>query len=227
MKNLESIKLIDAVIQKSPDSIVVEAGHVYANEEVIDEEVSMGVEVAVEFLGLLQSFWGVQPERLLFVDDLVTSSEGSNYSQEEVTSFVSNVLRLMAMMDFVPDKVVHESWLIDDGLMVIQSLQEGQKTKVHRDRLMFKKGWFPLMGKGGQKDIPACAVLDAVLYQRKLTDFGGAITVLPKKYQDQQGKTKKILTALQEEGEIGDLNILVVYFNEQQSLSFDYWGEYD
>ncbi len=204
---------LNSLIEKSGGSLVVEAGHFYA-EKGVDEEVLAGVQTAASLLQLAISFFNIKPDQMVLVDDI-----GVAIQPFMVQAAVANFIRF----GFEQNNVVYESGLVSDGNVAIANLKAKRLTKEHKGRERLKKGWIPLQGKAGIAEHPACEVLDAVLYQRKLNQWGGAITVLPQGYQEQQQKTKIIFQAITD---IQMPNALVVYHDKQAEVTeIDYWGE--
>jgi len=211
--NLELIKQMDKVYQKAGGLMVVEAAHFYA-EKGVDDQALAGACVAANLLPLLVGFFDVQPEQMLLVDDI-----GMKIEPFMIQAAVANLIQY----GFEPKHVIYESDLMKKGEELIIGLKEKGLTKDHQGRARLKQGWIPLQGKAGITNYPSCEVLDAVLYQQKLSEWGGAITVLPHGYQEQQGKTKTIFQAVTG---IKTPNILVFYHNkESEVIDVDYWGE--
>lgn len=198
-------------------SIVVEAGHFYANREP-DAEVETGTLLGVGVLGFLGQI-GAETSTMVFVDDLVNKPEELSGSPNQV--FIQAGLNMIANLGFKPKSIVYESQLIAKGGKIISQLERTNKTKVHKDRLMLKKGWVPLTGKNGDSTIPSCQTLDAALYEQKISEHGGAITVLERSYAQQQHQTKLVLEAMG----IINPNILVLLF-EGEDVDIEYWGDY-
>lgn len=198
-------------------SIVVEAGHFYANREP-DAEVETGTLLGVGVLGFLEQI-GAETSTIVFVDDLVNKPEELSGPPNQI--FIQAGLDMIANLGFKPKSIVYESQLIAEGGKIISQLELTDKTKVYKNRLMLKNGWVPLTGKNGDSTIPSCQALDAALYEQKISEHGGAITVLERSYARQQQQTKLVLEAVG----IINPNILVLLF-DGQDVGIEYWGNY-
>lgn len=190
--------------------ILIEAGHFYADKGPGPEAIQ-GISVAISLLGLLDEQRGVL--KLLFVDDLIP------LSPQDLHSAVNSGITRVIDHGFKPDHTIYESELVAPAQASLDQLSLAGKTKDHKGRTMLKKGWVPLTGKGGNSRLPSCQMLDAVLYQWKLSRAGGVITVLDKSYYEQQQQTRKVLEAIG----IINPNILIVLFDKNQ-VTADYWG---
>lgn len=210
-------KVVEAAERIGNPSIAVEAGHFYANKEP-DAEVETGILLGVGVLGFLEQI-GAETSTMVFVDDLVNKPEELSGPPNQI--FIQAGLNMIANLGFKPKSIVYESQLIAKGGEIISQLERTDKTRVHKDRLMLKNGWVPLTGKNGDSTIPSCQALDAALYEQKISEHGGAITILEKSYARQQRQTKLILEAVG----IINPNILVLLF-DGQDVGIEYWGNY-
>jgi hypothetical protein len=213
ISTLYKIVEIAETIGKPP--IVVEAGHFYANREP-DANVEVGALLGVGVLGFLEQA-GIKTSAMVFVDDLVNRPEELPGSLEQI--YIQSGLDKIATTGFKPSLIVNESSLIPRGDEIIRQLEIGGKTKENKGRTMLKNGWVPLTGKNGKSTLPSCQTLDAALYEQKISDHGGAVTVLEKSYARQQQQTKLVLEAM---GVINP-NILVLLF-EGEDVDIEYWG---
>lgn len=195
--------------------VVVEAAHVYADKPV-GTEVEAGVVAALPLIGQLAAL-PVEVETMLFVDDLVAGIGGD----EALNKVMEGVLGTLAGFGYHPGRVRYESALVSEANRLLFQLLRKGKTKSYNGRVMFKNGWWSLKGKDKNPNLPCCELLDAVLYMKKLEQFGGAVTVLPESYQLQQAKTKAILAAAGHESP----NVLVVFHDDRGVITnFIYWG---
>lgn len=221
----ELTKHLDAVVQRSGGSIVLEAGHFYVKGG-LDAGAIAGAQVAVQILGLLESMWGMRATTMLFVDDVINKESevggGMEWGQIVQSTIVPGAIATLQMMGFPPDQVVMESELIGVGQSGIARLIEKGLAKADKGTgwAKLKDGWVPLQGKAGMS-IPSCQMLDACLYDRKLGMYGGAITVLPANYRDQQIQTRKIVQAITG---VNKPNVLVLYQSVRGDVVPEYWG---
>lgn len=208
-------KYLSQLVEKADGLVVVEAGHFYA-EEGVDDQVLAGVQVAANLLQLMVDFFSLKPDQMLLVDDI-----GEKIEPFMIQAAIANLIQF----GFEPEYVIYESQLVNKGKEVIESLKQKGLAKDHQGRARLKQGWIPLQGKAGIADYPACEVLDTVLYQQKLSQWAGAVTILPHGYQEQQQKTKKVLQAL---SNIQKPNVLVVYHNKSAEVTdIGYWGQHE
>lgn len=224
-RSLDLIKQVDIFCQKAGGAVVLEAAHFYVQDG-IDESVLSGAKVALDLIELMAGFNGVNPVKMLFIDDVVNKKEEMDgkvsFGQIMHSTIVPGAIEILSNLGYPPDKVVMESDLIDQGNRNIQYLLAKGLAKPHNGLAMLKSGWIRLQGKAGDQSIPSCETLDATLYAQKLGSFGGAITVLPHGYQAQQGKTRSVLHAI---SGIQKPNVLVVYHNKKAEISdLEYWG---
>ena len=225
MKNLELIKQVDVICQEASGSVVMEAAHFYVQDG-LSEGVYAGTKVALDLIQLMTGFNGVNPAKMLFIDDVINKKEemaqGVNFGQIMHSTIVPGAIEMLSNLGYPPDVVVMESDLIDQGNSNIQYLLSRGLAKTHNGLAMLKSGWVRLQGKAGDQSIPSCEVLDATLYTQKLWSYGGAITILPHGYQAQQSKTKSILHAITGTHK---QNVLVIYHNKNAEISdTEYWG---
>lgn len=208
-------KMVEVAETVGKPSIGVEAGHFYANQEP-NTEVEAGVLLGVSILGFLEQA-EIKTSAMVFIDDVVNKPEESLAPPEQI--YIQSGLGKIATMGFKPDLIVCESALIPRGDEIIRQLKMGGKTKEYKDRTMLKNGWVPLTGKNGKSTLPSCQTLDAALYEKKISEHGGAVTVLEKSYARQQQQTKLVLEAMG----IINPNILVLLF-EGENVDIEYWG---
>ena len=224
-KTLELIKQVDKVCQITGGSVVLEAAHFYVQDG-LNEQALVGARVALDLIELMTCFNGINPMKMLFVDDVVNKKAEMNpavsFGQIIHSTVVPGAIAILGNMGYLPDSIVMESDLINQGNNNIQDLLSRGLAKTHKGLAMLKTGWIRLQGKAGDASIPSCETLDATLYTRKLGSYGGAITVLPNGYQVQQGKTRSVLQAI---SEVHKPNVLVVYHNKKAEIvDMDYWG---
>ena len=94
----------------------------------------------------------------------------------------------------VPDIIVKESETVSKAQSLISMFLGNGLAKPHKDKIMFKNGWFPIEIKGS----PTCAVMDCALSLIKWQDFNlnYFVNVLPKSYAGQQGQLQNLIGGL-------------------------------
>lgn len=209
-------KMVEAAEIAGKPSIAVEAGHFYANQE-LDAKVEAGALLGVSILGFLEEF-GVETSAMIFIDDLVNKPEESSGPPNQI--YIQAGLDKITNSGFKPESIIYESQLIPRGAEIISQLEQAGKTKAHSDRVMLKKGWVPLTGKNGDSTVPSCQALDAALYEQKLLNHGGAVTVLEKTYAGQQLQTRLVLESIG----IVHPNVLVLLF-AGENVEVEYWSD--
>lgn len=222
---MELIKVVDQVYQTAGGSVVLEAAHFYVQDGLTDE-VLAGAQVAFDLIELMTGMHGFTPTKMLFIDDVINKKEemgaGADFGQIIHSTIVPGAIGILSNMGYIPEQVVMESDLIGPGNSHIQDLLSRGLAKPHKGLVMLKNPWIRLQGKAGDQSIPACETLDATLYSRKLSTYGGAITVLPNGYQAQQSKTRSVLHAI---SGVWKPNVLVIYHNKKAEISeVEYWG---
>lgn len=244
MEKLQIFKILNKLIEKAKGKpIVLEAGHFYAKDGINNESLA-GAYAGAGIASLMENFFEEIPYKMLFIDDVEVNLEETLLAQ--------TWLGVLNEVGFNPQDIVYESTLINAGLSAIRDLRNRELTyslnEIRRQRqnkldrkgtiiisedpkrrtessndLLLKHGNIPLTGKAGNPSLPACEVLDAILYRQKLSQFGGAVTVLPVKYQKQQNNTKTILETFLNSHKP---NIVVVYHNSRGEVTeTNYWGQ--
>lgn len=176
--------------------IIVEAGHIYTNEQPTLEH-----QVGATWGNLLSSYlalFGAEIERWLFIDNYNPQFE-KKPQDLKVADYVSS----LSQWGFTPDKVVFEADLVEPAKDIIVRLQKqgyagrhhNGKTVLHRRNiLLYDPEYRGRNGKESEKYM--CPLLDACLYLQKLEQADGCITVLDQKYAREQKETLTILKKL-------------------------------
>jgi hypothetical protein len=174
--------LLNKLDQLKPQSICVEAAHIYTNETPGEEHLycaKLGAQV-VEVL----SQKGFSPVKMLFVDDY-------HPNPMESTLDLRAYIKGLEQEGFNPDVVIMESALAKPAFCLSRSFN-GQ-SEVREGRLCLRKPNLVLVAEDGSL---SCNILDAALYVSKFSMFSFSITVLPDVYKGQQRNVRKVLKAL-------------------------------
>ncbi|MDO8582936.1 MAG: hypothetical protein Q7R51_00210 [bacterium] len=96
---------------------------------------------------------------------------------------------------------------------------DGKRVLYYEDN---KRKSIKLLGKDRDQDYPSCEVLDACVYEDKLSGgVDAAITVLPESYRDQQNRVKKLFEII---GKVPP--VLTVFFKpDGKIVEIDQWSD--
>lgn len=197
---------------KSAENVVVEASHIYADQEPNGEH-SAGAIVASKVLQRVYS----SAQRLLFIDD---------FHPQRFLLNVDSYHAWLASYGFVVDQTVFESELVPEARLLRAIIEEAVPKKVSYSKdnsssvgLWTPRGKVPLITQDGK---PSCYLLDAALYIKKAGIGDLAITILPESYLDQQLKTLAVLRRVGHSSQI--INMFFDPRNPLESLSVQVYG---
>jgi hypothetical protein len=174
--------------KQKKSSIIVEAGHIYTNEQ-------PGLEhkVGAEWGNLLSSYlalFGAEIKKWLFIDNY---NPGFEEKPQELDAI--SYIGLLSELGFAPDRVVYEADLTEHAKEILGYLEKHSYAGPHHTgKTVLYKGKILLYDPKTDKYM--CALLDACLYLQKLEIADGCITVLDKQYATQQKGTLTILKKL-------------------------------
>ncbi len=184
-------------------SVVIEAAHIYADQQVGKEQV-IGAVLAAEIVACI-----TRPiHRMLLIDDIHTKDNSLDLA--EYRSFLTH-------NGFDIDELVLESVLNSQAYDLLRQIKEViPKKKLWQPKNDFYEsmalGMWTRNGKVSLLDAdhkPSCHLLDAAFYIDKAKKASLAITVLPSQYIPQQQKTLSILERINM-----NFNILNVFFDQ-------------
>ncbi len=187
--------------------IIVEAGHIYTNEQpTLEHQIGAA-------LGNLLSDWlaifGAEIEKWLYIDNYNPQYDDKPQDLDE-TDYIS----LLTAKGFTPDKVVYETEFIEHAKDVLEYLQKKGYAGLHNNgKTILYKGNILLYDPGSDKYM--CALLDACFYSQKLKQADGCITVLDKQYVSQQKGTLTILKKL----DVDTTKIFPLFYSASDSHS--------
>ncbi|MBT3814506.1 hypothetical protein HOE37_03965 [Candidatus Woesearchaeota archaeon] len=192
---------------KKNEKIIIEAGHIYTNQEVNPKH-ELGAKVGA-LLGNFLMGLGYETENWLFVDDYNPQFE--EWPQE---LDLNEYQKKLTGWGFSPDLTKFEKDLVG---LAQEKLEELLKTGVAGEKK--KGGRIVIYGSSAQLYDPnenkySCALLDACLYLQKLEQGDFTLTILPcfdqygNLYYSQQQKTFQILSHL----DVDPTKILPIYF---------------
>lgn len=200
---------------KSAGNVVVEAAHIYADQEPNGEH-SAGAIVASKVLQRVYS----STQRLLFIDD---------FHPQQFLLNVDSYHAWLASYGFVVDQTVFESELVPEAHLLLAKIKDvvvsKKKLSYSKDNsssvgLWTPRGKVPLITQGGK---PSCYLLDAALYTKKAGIGDLALTILPESYLDQQLKTLAVLRR------VGHTSLIINMFfdplNPLENLSVQFYGD--
>lgn len=123
---------------------------------------------------------------MLLVDDIHSAAQAPHVDANDVVSEWNP--------EPTPDIIVKESETVAKASSLIHMFLSNGLAKPHKDKIMFKNGWFPIEIKGS----PTCAVMDCALSLIKWQDFNlnYFVNVLPKSYMGQQGQLQNLISGL-------------------------------
>lgn len=224
--DIEKLNSVSQLVSDSGfTSIVMEAGHFYVDPTGFESSDNAIVHEISATIGVMASNnlrkLGMNIMTLLFVDDLHAHKP---QTPESVTHTLDTKLEQYDNLGFQPDKIIFETALKEDALNFVGELPP-ERIKKKKKQVIFKRfdplgkweGNITLIDEFGK---PSCALLDAVLYQKKsqlINQKGICITVLPLEYSSQQDKTKIILQSAGYK-----IPILNIYFTTDKKLSVDF-----
>jgi hypothetical protein len=191
---------------KKDEKIIIEAGHIYTNQEVSPKH-ELGVKIGA-LLGNFFNALGYETENWLFVDNY-----NPQFEEWPQDLDLAGYETLISHLGFSPDIVKFEKDLVGEAQEKLEYLvQKGIAGEKKGGKIM-------VFGTSAQlydptEDKYSCALLDACLYMQKLEQGSSALTVLPctdqygNLYNSQQKKTLEILSHF----DVGPDKILPVYF---------------
>ncbi|GEM_PF-1780904 len=186
MTNILQLKF--PTIGEKKSTIIVEAGHIYTNEQPTLEH-----QAGATWGNMLSSylaFFGAEIKKWLFIDNYNPQFENKPQNLD-----VAGYIESLSASGFAPDEVVYEADLVEHAKEVVASLQkQGYASQHQNGKTILHKGNILLYDP--QKEKYMCSLLDACLYLRKLEQADGCITVLDKQYDAQQKGTLAILKKL-------------------------------
>lgn len=212
--------------KQNKTKIVIEAGHIYTNEQP-----SLEHKIGATWGNLLSNYlelFGAEIKQWLFIDNY-----NPLFEDKPQDLSIENYVKELSQTGFIPDKIVYEADLINQAKEIINYLEKKNYAGKHKkDKTALYKGKVLLYDS--EKDKYMCSLLDACLYLKKLEQADSCITILDKKYIHQQKGTLAILKKLdvevnkifpffystkktEHQGSISTHNI---YANEQDKISF-------
>lgn len=184
------IKPNDSEINGS--KVIVEAGHIYTDEEPTLEQM-VGAAIGKNIIDLLKIV-GATPEGWLFVDDYNPQFKDLTGPKPGKKLDIIDYTAQLREVGFAPVKVIYESSLVTKAEKLLGMLDGGNKTKCVNGITMLKKDNVLLYNQKSEKYM--CALLDACLYIEKLEQAPFCITILDQQYAPQQKGTLTILKKL-------------------------------
>lgn len=169
--------------------VIVEAGHIYTNE-IPGQEHQIGAEIG-SLVANLFTMVGYEVQKLLFVDNYNPTFEDKPQSLD-----LWNYLNFLEGCGFSPDKVIYEMEMAQPAKEALDFLVENNFAGQHdlTGKFLLNKGNILLYDPETERF--SCSLLDACLYQQKLKESAGTITVLDQQYSSQQKGTLTILKKL-------------------------------
>ncbi|MFA5021824.1 MAG: hypothetical protein WC508_01980 [Patescibacteria group bacterium] len=177
--------------RKGPDGkplreVVIEAGHIYADEHPGKEHIE-SLKLAAELSERLTRA-RINPVQLMLIDD---------YSSTETKLCQKNYLSRARGLGFDPVEIIMESSLVTGAEQVIEKLTEA-KLIGHSDGIVMTASPKIHLKKPDGKF--SCVALDAAFYRYRFRHWPFSVTILPgdspRRYQDQQKHTRQILRML-------------------------------
>jgi hypothetical protein len=165
------------------EKIIIEAGHIYADQNPGEEEIQ-GAKIGAS-LSLLFKQAGFEVSNMLFVD---------NYNASQNTLDIDSYVNFLKSLGFNPDKILYEADFQSDAQDIINHLEK--QGVIYEDNGIIKLQKKKIHLYDTAKDKYSCALLDAALYIAKQDSSDSSVTVLPLDYKSQQKNTMKILQAL-------------------------------
>ncbi|MFA6411005.1 MAG: hypothetical protein WCW26_05540 [Candidatus Buchananbacteria bacterium] len=184
--------------------VVVEAGHIYTNEQPGPEHhqsLELGAELCQRLIRA-----GIRPVPVIFIDD---------YNPTETTLCQRTYLASARGLGFDPAEVIMESEFVAGAEKIIELLNMVGQID-HNDGVVFTVSPKVCLQKADGK--LSCAALDAAFYRYKFHKWPFAITVLPSDYKDQQRNTKRLLKLLGHK----TLPMANVFFRRDGQLTFSF-----
>ncbi len=169
-------------------SIIVEAGHIYTNEQPCLEH-----QVGATWGNLLSAYlelFGAETAKWLFIDNY-----NPQFEEKPQNLNVADYLSSLSQWKFTPDKVVYEADLVEHAKEVVAYLQKHDYAgRNYNGKIVLYKCKILLYDPESEKYM--CSLLDACLYLQKLEQADGCISVLDQQYASQQKGTITILKKL-------------------------------
>ncbi len=173
---------------ETKSSIIIEAGHIYTNEQPTLEH-----QISATWGNMLSNYlalFGAGITKWLFIDNYNPQFEKKPQDFE-----VKNYVSLLSQWGFSPDKITYEADLVGYAKEVVSYLQkQGYAGEHHNGKTILHKGKILLYDS--EKEKYMCSLLDACLYLQKLEQADGCITILDQQYASQQKGTLTILKKL-------------------------------
>ncbi|MFH1506602.1 MAG: hypothetical protein ABIE94_06495 [archaeon] len=170
--------------EKKP-SIIVEAGHIYT-----DEQPGLEHKIGAMCGNLLSNYlelFGAEIKKWLFIDNY-NPHFGNKPQDLDVESYIAS----LSGLGFAPDEVVYEADLVEKAKEIIGYLEKKSYTSpYHNGKTVLQKGKILLYDPENEKYM--CSLLDACLYMEKLEVADGCVTILDQQYTSQQKGTLTIL----------------------------------
>jgi thioesterase domain-containing protein len=170
---------------KKAKSIIIEAAHIYTDNQSNWEQQLKDAQLAAEITQLLQEK-GKKVTSMLFVDDL---------HPKEHTLNLKNFLSEITLAGFEPDEIVNETSIVPKARKLVRKLLERNLARRKNDNSVYLKKGKRKIGLVTKEGKPTCNLLDATLYIQKLQKAEGTITILPRDWQKQQEKAIKVANA--------------------------------
>lgn len=168
------------------ETVVIEAAHIYADQEPGDEQ-KIGAQIAAQISAGLEA----RARKALLIDNLNVAK--STLSKEAY-------LAQLKAWGFIPDDVFMETDLVagvTEAGGLIDVIKQRRLVKVKNGEGLTKRFWDQdqekMIGLVKKDGIPTCPALDALLYKRKSSLGQACVTILPGTYADQQIATQSIM----------------------------------
>lgn len=185
MKNTMKLKFPN---EGSEFKLIIEAGHIYANESPGLEH-KLGAEWG-SFLSQYLKVFGATVDKWLFIDDYNPS-----YEDKPLVLDQPSYLAMLTSLGFKPDNIIYETAMVEKAKDALSYLIDQDYTSVQNDgSIILQKDRILLYNPENEKYM--CSLLDACLYMEKMKHADICMTVLESQYIPQQKGTLTILKKL-------------------------------
>ena len=214
-KNMKEILDQIAEYTKTAECVVIEAAHIYADQEPSDEQ-SAGALVASYLLEVIHA----PTQKLLFIDD---------YHPRVSTLNIEAYKQWLAELGYPVDQIIHEANLVLDAHQLVNKIKQVVPSKKLHPKKPNGSSSLGMWIPGGRKvslltqeGKPTCNALDASFYLKKAEIGDVALSVLPKCYLTQQIDTLALLDRIGHKLPI--INIFFDPINPLESLLIKFNG---
>lgn len=177
-------RLVRHLQAKCVRSVVIEAGHIYANEAPGPAHFT-ACRVGASLCDELRAA-GIEARTMLYIDDYSNRHDGWTL---DLKSYVRDI----TAEGFAPDVIVTESLVAALAADVVERLR--RRGRLHRkgDALFVNGGRIRVAGKNAPL---SCELCEAGLIELKLRMAEWSVTILPSSYREQQKRARDVLMAL-------------------------------